>query len=142
MMNDLKLLCPEVLGGTPQAPVLIGNRCCACGEPFFPAARSCTRCSGNELEVLDLGSSGTLWSWTVQRFQPKTPYDGGEAPEQFRPYGLGYVELGCGLKVESRLVSEGAPSFAIGQAMRLVLLPYRKDETGSDVFTYAFEAQP
>lgn len=139
MMQSLNVVCPEVLGGTPQAPVLLGNRCRSCGEPFFPAARGCTRCGSLDLEAFELGSRGTLWSSTVQRFQPKTPYDGGEAPEQFRPYGVGYVQLDCGLKVETRLSCEDEPRFEIGQPMRLVLLPYRKDESGADIFTYAFE---
>jgi uncharacterized OB-fold protein len=140
MIDGLKLACPDALGGTAQAPVLIGNCCRACGEPFFPAARSCTRCSGTELEACELGNAGSLWSWTVQRFQPKAPYDVGEAPEQFQPYGLGYVQVACGLKVQTRLVGEGVARFEIGHPMRLVLLPYRHDEAGADVFTYAFEA--
>lgn len=139
-MIGLKLVCADAIGGTPQQPVLLGNRCRNCGEPFFPAARGCTRCSGTDLESFELGCTGTLWSWTVQMFPPKTPYDG--VQEGFRPFGVGYVQLECGLKVESRLVAAGESCFSIGQAMRLVLEPYRKDESGADVFTYAFEVQP
>jgi uncharacterized OB-fold protein len=134
------LACPDQLGGSPERPVLLGNRCRNCGEPFFPARQGCTRCSGTELDAFELGSEGKLWSWTVQMFLPKAPYDGDPTPESFRPYGVGYVELPCGLKVESRLAAKGEPRFAIGQPMRLVLQPYRKDAAGQDVYTYAFEA--
>lgn len=139
-MIDAKLVCPDSIGGTPEQPVLLGNRCRNCDEPFFPATRGCTRCSGTDLESFELGSTGTLWSWTVQMFPPKPPYDGPQ--ENFQPFGVGYVQLECGLKVESRLVAAGEPQFSIGQAMRLVLEPYRKDESGSEVFTYAFEVAP
>lgn len=138
-MSELKLVCPELLGGTRESPVLLGNRCRQCGEPFFPAAKGCTRCSHTDLEPFELGDAGTIWSWTMQMFQPKAPYDGSEAPGSFKPYGVGYVQMPCGLKVESRLVSKAGAGFAIGQAVKLVLEPYRRDESGADVLTYAFE---
>ena len=52
---------------------------------------------------LGLGHSGRLWSWTIQGFEPKPPYDGSSSHAGFEPYGVGYVELEGGLKVESRL---------------------------------------
>jgi uncharacterized OB-fold protein len=137
-MSAHVLACPDVIGGTPAHPVLLGNRCRDCGEPYFPAARGCTRCSSDELEACELGSTGTLWSWTIQLFPPKAPFDGETADGIFQAYGIGYVELANGLKVESRLVSS-ASDFAIGQPMRLVLQPYRKGANGEAVYTYAFE---
>jgi len=39
--------------------------------------------------MVELPPSGTLWSYTVQRFRPKSPpYRG---PEPFEPYALGYI---------------------------------------------------
>lgn len=138
MLSLPALACPNEVAGSPSAPVLMGGRCRACGEPYFPFARGCTRCSNTELERVELGDRGTLWSWTLQMFPPKAPYDGTPPGEAFRAYGVGYVELPCGLKVESRLVSREA-RFSIGQPMRLVLQPYRRDSDGTEVFTYAFE---
>lgn len=141
-MNWPTVVCPDQLGGSPDHPVLLGNRCSDCGEPFFPAARGCTRCTGGTLEPVELGDAGTLWSWTVQMFEPKTPYDAAPAPGTFKPYGVGYVELANGLKIETRLLGDASAGFTIGQPMRLVLEPYRKNATGEDVYTYAFEAAP
>lgn len=141
-MMTQNLACPSVIGGVPDRPTLLGNRCRSCGEPFFPAARGCTRCSGCDLEPFDLGGSGTLWSWTIQLFQPKAPYDGVDAGDTFQPYGVGYVEMSSGLKVEARLATSGDLKFEIGQAMRLVLQPYRQESAGPVVFTYAFEVVP
>ena len=138
MLTWPDLVCPEQIGGTPDAPVLLGNRCRNCGEPYFPAARGCTRCTHVDLEPVELGANGILWSWTTQLFRPKVPYDGVAATEPFRPFGIGYVELPGGLRIEARLVGE--PPFAIGQAMRLVLEPYRASGAHGPVFTYAFEA--
>jgi uncharacterized OB-fold protein len=42
--------------------------------------------------------TGVLWTWTVQRFAPKSPpYV--PPPQGFRPYGVGYVELSTGERV-------------------------------------------
>jgi uncharacterized OB-fold protein len=48
-------------------------------------------------------TDGTLWTWTVQRFAPKSPPY--VPPEDgFRPFALGYVELdGEGVRVAAVL---------------------------------------
>jgi uncharacterized protein len=111
-------------------PRLAGSRCARCGTVTFPVQAGCARCTGTDLDRVELADRGTLWSWTVQAFEPKAPYrvpSGG-----FSPYGVGYVDLGDVI-VESRLVGDPA-GFEIGMAMRLTLLPL-----WDDVVTYAFE---
>lgn len=135
-----RLNCPEVLAGSPEQPRLLGSRCTACGEPFFPPTSGCTRCCAQEMEPYDLGSRGHLWSWTLQAFEPKPPYDGTSAGEEFAPFAVGYVAMPCGLKVESRLLAD-ADALAIGQAVRLVLEPYRRAPDGALVHTFAFRPE-
>ena len=74
-------------------PALLASRCKQCGIAAFPAAESCMACSGQDVSVEELPRRGTLWTWTIQRFMPKSPYHSNETPETFRPYGVGYVEL-------------------------------------------------
>jgi len=82
-------------------------------------------------EPVPLARDGTLWSWTVQRFEPKRPpYDG---PTPFEPFMLGYVELATQVIVEARLVGIDRPR--IGMPLRLTIIPF--DEHRS---TFAFEA--
>jgi len=119
-------------------PALLGSRCCDCGEVYFPAARGCTRCCSTQIEPFDLGHHGRLWSWTVQDFCPKPPYDGVDNEADFRPYGVGYVELACGIKVESRLTLADPTRLRIGMAMELTLEAYRHDADGTAFHTYAF----
>jgi uncharacterized OB-fold protein len=52
------------------------------------------------------------------------------------PYGVGYVELGDEVRVESRLTT--TDGLRIGMAMELVLLPFRTDDAGNEVMTFAF----
>ena len=65
-----------------------------------------------------LPRDGRLWSWTVQRFRPKSPPYAG--PEAFEPYAVGYVAVGDALIVEGRLTGAPLDGFAIGMPMRLV----------------------
>ena len=108
-----------------ETPELLGARCLECGEYFFPEPKGCAACSSSALEVVPIGSTGTLWSWTIQGFMPKHPYKTDETPETFKPYGVGYIEMPCGLKVESRLRSGVDGKYEIGMKMDLVVEPFR-----------------
>lgn len=133
-----ELACPDLLDLTGGKPVLLGSRCRACGELYFPASHGCTCCCATDMEPHALGSEGRLWSWTIQGFQPKAPYKGGESEADFRPYGVGYVEMPCGVKVESRLTVADPALLKIGMPMALTLEAYRQVPGEAPVYTFAF----
>ena len=81
-------------------PRLVAGRCEGCGTFVFPCPESCPKCSGEAIERVPLPHRGRLWTFTVQRFAPKAPYDG---PKDFEPYGVGYVEFSGQVLVEGRL---------------------------------------
>lgn len=140
--QTLSFVSNDVMAWQEGALTLIGSRCVACGELFFPRARGCTRCCGTGLTDTALGHQGRLWSWTVQGFRPKQPYDGDGSDADFQPYGVGYVELDNGLKVEARLTVADPAQLRIGMPMRLTLDAYRRTPAGEPVHTYAFEPAP
>lgn len=140
-MPSVALACPHLLDVSSDTPRLVGSQCVDCGEVYFPATRGCTHCLSRRMVRYDLGNSGTLWSWTIQGFLPKAPYNSGETPETFAPYGVGYVEMDCGVKVESRLTSADPAVLRIGMPLDLILLPYRHTDAGEAVFTFAFKAR-
>lgn len=133
-----ELACPDLLDLTGGKPVLLGSRCRACGELYFPASHGCTRCCATDMEPHALGREGRLWSWTIQGFQPKAPYKGGESEADFRPYGVGYVEMPSGVKVESRLTVADPALLKIGMPMALTLEAYRQVPGEAPVYTFAF----
>ena len=137
-MSGTKPLHPGLFTWPDTNPSLIGSRCLDCGEHAFPSQSSCRACSGQNTQDAELGSAGTLWTWTIQSFMPKTPYHTDETPETFRPYGVGYVELPCGLKVESRLRENTPEQLRIGMPMQLEIITVRKDEEGNDLVTFQF----
>ncbi|MFV8816106.1 Zn-ribbon domain-containing OB-fold protein [Haliea sp. E17] len=123
-----------------EKPQLLGSRCRNCGEYAFPAQPDCRSCSGQDTEIVELGDRGTLWTWTIQSFMPKTPYASDESPETFRPYGVGYVEMPGGLRVETRLHENTPEELRIGMPMQLVIEPFRTDASGNQLMTFSFKA--
>ncbi|QJY47115.1 Zn-ribbon domain-containing OB-fold protein [Pseudonocardia broussonetiae] len=120
---------------TAEGPALLGSRCTDCAAYTFPRQGGCPRCTGSSMREVPLSRTGTLWSWTVQGFRPKTPYTGTEA---YEPYGVAYVELPGQLIVEARLVQTDPQQLEIGMPVELTLTPFRDDESGRPVHTFAF----
>ncbi|HEY8330234.1 MAG TPA: OB-fold domain-containing protein [Pseudomonas sp.] len=140
-MSDLmqtNLAGGHLLRAGAQGPILLGSRCRQCGECYFPIADNCTRCSATEFERCEIGRQGRLWSWTIQGFLPKAPYNSGESEVDFQPYGVGYVEMPCGVKVESRLTVADPQQLHIGMPMELTLVRYGRNAVGEPLHTFAF----
>ena len=123
-----------------SSPQLLGSKCTHCGEAAFPAQPDCRSCSGRETEVIELGDSGTLWTWTIQTFMPKQPYHSSETEATFRPYGVGYVEMPGGVRVESRLLNSSPEELKIGMPLKLNIVPFRTTEDGVELMTFCFSA--
>jgi len=115
-----------------QEPRLIGGRHRETGRIVFPCPDGA---EGELYEPIPLARRGTLWSWTVQRFRPKTPpYLG---PAAFEPYAVGYVELRDEIIVETRLTDIAFDALRVGMPLELTLLPLAQDGDAA-VLTYAF----
>lgn len=80
---------------------LRGSRCADCAVAVYPADPACPRCGG-PAEPVVLSATGTLWTWTVQRYAPKSPPYVPPAAG-FAPFTVGYVELPEGVRVLARL---------------------------------------
>jgi uncharacterized OB-fold protein len=113
---------PEVLDPTVMTaePRLLGSRCSTCATVTFPRQTSCPRCTSVDVAEWPLATRGTLWTWTVQCFEPKEPY---VSDSPFEPYGVGYVELPGEVRVEARLTESDPERLRIGMAMELTSIP-------------------
>lgn len=121
-----------------KEPALLGSRCQQCGIANFPSQKSCPSCCSEDVQVEELPGQGTLWTWTVQQFMPKTPYKSGETMETFKPYGVGYIELPGGVCVEARLTEGDPEKLEIGMPMEVVFDVFRQDD-GEDVINFFFK---
>ncbi|MGO9101878.1 MAG: Zn-ribbon domain-containing OB-fold protein [Mycobacterium sp.] len=97
--------------------VLLGSRRRSTGAVKFPAERPELFDGTDDIEPLELSTEGTLFTFTTQEFAPPLPYKGKRAPDEFRPYVVGYVELAEGLLVESLIVGATASDLRIGQSL-------------------------
>ncbi|WP_405864849.1 Zn-ribbon domain-containing OB-fold protein [Streptomyces sp. NBC_00005] len=99
--------------GDPRSPAaarLQGSRCSGCSVTVYPADEACPRCGGPAAPA-SLSAAGTLWTWTVQRYAPKSPPY--RAPSDgFVPFALGYVELPEGVRVAAVLDVDDTDDFA------------------------------
>lgn len=120
-------------------PELLGSRCDHCGEASFPSQPDCRNCGSRETSIVPIGSRGKLWTWTIQSFMPKDPYRSDETPETFTPYGVGYVEMPGGVRVESRLQLPEGEKPEIGMSLDLVIEPFRTEEDGTQIMMFSFK---
>jgi len=107
----------------PDRPALLGSRCTTCQSLFFPRETSfCRRpgCPGREFTETELSRTGTIWSFTDNRYQPPPPY---VSAEPFEPYAIVAVELEAEKMVVLGQLVPGVDiaDLAAGQPVELVL---------------------
>jgi uncharacterized OB-fold protein len=100
---------------------LLGGRHRESGRIVFP----CPQDAG--YEPVALGRQGRLWSYTVQRFRPKSPPYAG--PEAFEPWAIAYVELPGEVIVEAWLTGVAFEDIHIGMALELAPQPLGGNST-------------
>jgi uncharacterized OB-fold protein len=101
---------------TSEEPVcLVGGRHRQSGRITFPCPND------TQYEAVPLGRRGHLWSYTVQRFRPKSPPYAG--PVDFTPWAIGYVELPGEVIVEAWLTGVAFEDIRIGMALELAPQP-------------------
>ena len=122
----------ESLFATTDPVALRGSACADCGAHVFPALGTCPVCTGVRVTDVALPTTGTVWSWTTQHFEPKPPF----RTDGFAPFSIGYVDLGPVI-VEGWLV--GSTQWSIGDPVRLVLAT-AWTEDGDPVHTFGFES--
>jgi len=105
---------------TSEIPTqLIGGRDRESGRIVFPCP------PGNGYEPWPLQREGTLWSYTIQRYRPKSPPYAG--PAAFAPWAVGYVELSGETIVEARLAHVPFDAITIGMPLELTMIPLDPD---------------
>jgi len=98
-------------------PALVGSRCAGCAVTVYPADPSCPRC-GEGTSAVTLSIRGSLWTWTVQRYAPKSPpYVA--PPAGFRPFAVAYVELPEQVRIAAVVDTTDLDSLRIGGPVRI-----------------------
>jgi uncharacterized OB-fold protein len=128
-------IAPQLFEIAPDGPHLIGGRRKSDGRTVFPMPPGG---EAYQYEPVRLEREGKLWSYTVQRFRPKSPpYAGADDEANFKPFALGYIELPGQVIVESRIEVDNFARLKIGMPMRLAIVPFARAD-GTTVSSYAF----
>jgi len=114
------------------APRLIGSRCRACGEHFFPQRLTCAKCLSEDTEQVQLGPRGRLYTHTFL-YAPGF----GEQASATPGYAVGQIDLREGPRVQSLLIGERG-AFRIGMEMELALESVGEDKQGRKILMYRF----
>ena len=115
-----------------EPPRLLGSRCPACGEAFFPRRLVCAKCLHEGTEDIELSTRGTIHTWTYCHVPLFAKLDADVAG-----YGVAQVDLPEGPRVQS-ILSGGPNDFAIGMEVEIDLETLRQNSDGDDVVIYRF----
>lgn len=124
---------------TGDGACLLGSRCVGCGASYFPQALSCRnpQCDDKSVEPTRLPATGTLVTFTVQRYRPPPLF----RMDDWSPYAIGLVDLGEGLEVMGMLHGVALDDIRIGMGVRTVAEPLFTNADGVPVLTYKFAPQ-
>jgi len=108
---------------------LVGFRCKECGASVFGHAIFCQSCTSTDLEPVDLGPKGILYSFTIVRIPPA----GWPGPV---PYVLGQVELPQGPQVLAEVIDCEHDDLKIGMAVEMTIQAVPAENGGPDKAVY------
>ena len=85
-----------------------------------------------------LARRGPLWAWTTQDFPPPSPPYAGPTGKDFVPFGVGLRRAAGEVKVETRLTGPTPSALEHGHGDGAGVVPFRTDDDGNEVMTFAF----
>ena len=105
-----------------EAPRLLGTKCGACGEYFYPRRAICGKCMSSQTSDVELEARGTLYSYTFVHL----PLFGSTNMEHADGYGVGQIDLPEGPRVQAPLAGKQA-EFKVGGSVKGELNVLRED---------------
>ena len=117
-----------------EKPHLIGSKCPACGEVYFPKRERgvCIHCGNRGLEEIKLNRRGKIRSFSVVVQQP-TQFFLGKAP-----YAYGWIEL-PDVMVQALFTGCDFKNLKLGLPVELVIEKLGDDEQGNEVLAPKFK---
>ena len=116
---------------------LVGSRCTECGIALFGVRRRCENCSSPKLRDEVFQPSGTVYTYTVQRYAPPKPHG---LAEPWSPRPVAWVDLAAGGPRVLAPIDCAPEVMEFGMPVRLACHVGWVDVQGREVVAYAFEA--
>lgn len=109
--------------------ILVGHRCSQCEEHFFGSVTYCRNCTSDNLEPVELGDRGTLYSYTIVH-RPPAGWQGNV------PYALGQVQVPLGPHILAEIVDCPFEQLEVGMQLALALVVAAEDAEGNEMVVY------
>ncbi len=110
---------------------LLGTKCNACGEYFHPPRVVCANCYSEDVQQVDLGRRGCIYSFTIGRTAyPDTPVT--------PPFITAQVELPENVQVLSLITGLDIEKVEIGTEVELCFWKAGANKEGNELMAYAF----
>lgn len=112
---------------------LLGQTCDSCRSVFFPPTLEFCQnpsCEGETFTIQPMSASGTVWSWTTNRYKPPAPY---VSVDPFQPYTVLAVELAAEGMVVLGQLSPGSDPVEVGDTVEIVTETLLEDENGTQL---------
>jgi uncharacterized OB-fold protein len=121
--SEINLFQKDIVAGYQGAndePVLLAGICQKCNNRFFPKPKICPNCLA-DVNLVKLGSCGTVYSFTIVRIKPPMGLP--------QPYAVGYIDI-AGLRIFSLLDPGRVDELKIGQQVVLAVKQLGVDAGG------------
>ena len=115
---------------------LCGSLCGKCGETALGQSELCANCGHDDVRPISLSDEGSLYTFTVVRHRPPGNYQG---PAEFKPFGIGLIELKEGLRVMAP-VSQPIDDLCIGMKLRFRPYVLRVNDEGKEVVAFEYQS--
>ena len=128
----------EGLWTTPKSPdekpSLIGSKCPACGQVYFPRKEKqiCIRCQHRGLNDVELSREGKIYSFSIIMQQPTGYYIGKV------PYAYGVIVLSDGVRVRTHFTGCDFNDLKLDMPVELVIEKLGEDEQGNEIMAHKF----
>ena len=118
-----------------EQPQLIGSKCEACGELFFPKKEKgwCVHCHKRSLNDVTLSRKGKIVSYSVVMQQPGGGFYKGPVP-----FSFGCVDLPEELRIETLFSTNDFNDLEIGKDVEFVIEKLCDDDEGNEILTFKF----
>jgi len=116
---------------------LAGSRCRACGIALFGRRLRCENCSSPALDHVSFADTGSIHSYTVQRYPPPQP---NACPEPWLPRPLAWIDLDdCGPRILGPIRCNPDDAEIGGRVHLVCGVGWIDQASGAEVIDYAFE---
>jgi len=120
----------------PAAVRLAGSRCKACGIALFGQRHRCENCSSADLDHVSFARTGTVYTFTIQRYAPPPPHSLPVTPWAPRP--VAWIDLDDDGPRVLAPIGCTPEDISIGMAVQLDCQAGWSDAAGKDVMAYGF----